>query len=166
MPGSLVINPPPGAGFAPRLVATVRRLASRRLLLRLAGVETILLEGHVCAVRAVPLGLARTLVPALLRCARRFASWNIDETLYDDFVIVLSLGLGLPAKAIEHLTVPLWELAPIIERIAAANGLPTVEAGRADLGKLLATLLNSTGTSSSRGSAATPAGPGSTSNNA
>lgn len=163
---SLVLNPLPGAGFVPRLAARVRRLLSRRLLLRLAGVETVTLEGRVCALRPVPLGVARDLVPALIRCARSFAAWEINEPLYDDFIKTLSLGLGIPPAAIERLSIPLWELAPIVDRIARINGLPTLEAGSADMGKLLALLTKSTGTNSLPGSSAAPAGPGSMSSNA
>lgn len=163
---ALVIAPPPGAGFLPRLAAFSRRIVSRRVLLRLAGIETVTLEGRVCILRAVPLGIARDLVPALLRCSRSFAAWDISEALYTDFVTVLALGLQLPIATVEKITIPLWELAPVIERIARINGLPTMEAGRSDLGKILATLMNSTGTTSSRGLSAVPDGPGSTSSNA
>jgi len=163
---TLALAPLPGAGVATRLRARLRGLWSRRLLLRLAGVPHVVLEGRVCVVRAVPLGVARTLVPALIRCSRRFAAWQIDEALYDDLVQVLALGLRLPPAAIERLTVPLWELAPVVSAIAHVNGLAATEAGGADLGKWLATLARSTGTSSTPSSSAPPAGPGSTSTNA
>lgn len=135
------------------------------MLWRLAGVPTVILEGRVIALRPVPLGIARRLVPAIIRCARSFSVWEINEALYDDFVIVLSLGLRLPARVIEQLDVPLWQLAPVIEHIGVVNGLPKVEAGGADLGKLAA-LMTSTGTNSSPTSSAPPAGPGSMSSNA
>lgn len=125
-----------------------------------------MLEGRVFAVRAVPLGVARRMVPALLRCSRRFAAWQIDEAMYDDLVQVLALGLGTSPTVIERLTVPLWDLGPVVEVIARANGLPMMEAGGADLGKLLAAMATSTGTSSMPSSSAPPAGPGSTSTNA
>jgi len=163
---SIALAPAAAAGFAPRLRARLRGLWSRRLLLRLAGIPSVVLEGRVYAVRAVPLGVARQLVPALLRCSRRFAAWQIDEDLYDDMVRVLALGLGASPAVIERLTVPLWELGPVIECIAIANGLPRMEAGGADLGKLMALLATtSTGTSSTPSSPAPPAGPGSTSTN-
>lgn len=163
---ALRLAPHPGAALGVRLAAVLRGLLSRRLLLRLAGVPHVMLEGRVRVVRAVPLGVARELVPALIRCARRFAAWQIDEVLYDDLVRVLALGLRMPPAAVERLTVPLWELAPVVELIATVNGLPRVEAGGSDLGKLLATLTSSTGTSSTPSSSAPPAGPGSTSTNA
>ena len=162
----LVINPPRGAGYFPRLAAVVRRLLSIRFLARLAGIETVSLEGRVCVLRAVPLGVARDMVPALIRCARSFSVWDINESLYDDFVTVLALGLHLRRSAVEKLTVPLLSLVPVIERIGQINGLMTAEVGRAGLGKPPATLMSSTGTDSSRGSSAAPAGPGSTSSNA
>ena len=162
---ALILTPLPGVGLPRRVFAWVRGLLSRRLLLRLAGVPVVQIEGRVIAVRPVPLGVAREMVPALLRCARSFSAWEIDEALYEDFIVVLSRGLRVPRPVVESWTVPLWQLAPVIERIAQINGLPTVEAGRADLGKLLATML-STGTGSSPGSSAAPAGPGSTSSNA
>jgi hypothetical protein len=159
---SLVISPLPGAGLTARLAARVRGLLSRRLLLRLVGIESVMLEGRVHVLRAVPLGVARELVPAIIRCSRRFAGWEIDEGLYDDLVKVLALGLGTTAREIERLTVPLWDLAPVIERIARVNGMPVMEAGT-DLGKALAALMNSTGTGSTPFSSAPPAGPGTTS---
>lgn len=161
----LTVSPLPGAGLPRRLCAWARGLFSRRVLLRLAGIPAVQIEGRVIALRPVPLGVTRDMVPALIRCARSFTAWEIDETLYDDFVIVLSLGLRLPKKTVESFTVPLWQLVPVIERLAQINGLPTVEAGRADLGKWLAAM-TSTGTDLSPGSSPTPAGPGSTSSNA
>lgn len=159
---ALVLSPLPGAGFRVKLTAMVRGLLSRRLLLRLIGVDTVVLEGRVHTLRAVPLGVARELVPAIIRCSRRFAAWEIDEGLYDDLVKVLALGLGTTPREIERLTIPLWDLAPVIERIARVNGLPVLEAG-ADLGKLLAALMSSTGTNSTPSSSAPPVGPGITS---
>ncbi|MBA3034813.1 MAG: hypothetical protein KKF85_03380 [Gammaproteobacteria bacterium] len=160
---ALVIGPLPGAGYGVRLAARLRGLLSRRLLLRLAGIDTVMLEGRVYAVRAVPLGVARCLIPALIRSSRRFAAWQIDEALYDDLVQVLALGLGATPAAIERLAVPLWELGPVVEAIARVNGLPQMEAGGADLGKLLALMTKSTGTNSTPSSSAPPDGPGSTS---
>lgn len=162
---ALVIAPLPGVGLGRRLWCALRGLVSRRTLLTLAGVRSVQLEGQVFPVRPVPLGVARDMVPALLRCAKSIAVWEIDEKLYDDFVVTLSLGLGVPAKRIERLQVPLWQLAPVVELIARVNGFPEVEAGRVDLGKLMAAM-TSTGTSSSPASSPTPAGPGSTSSNA
>lgn len=159
---AIVLMPLSGAGHRIRLSAWVHGLLSRRALLRLAGVEAVVLEGRTYAVRPVPLGQARILVPAIIRCARRFAAWEIDETLYEDFVTVLALGLGAPRGAIERLTIPLWDLAPVIDRIARVNALPVLEAGT-DPGKLLAALMTSTGTSSTPSSSAPPAGTGTTS---
>lgn len=160
---TLVVSPLPGVGLGRRLWCALRGLVSRRILLTLAGVRSVQLEGQVFAVRPVPLGVARDMVPALLRCAKSIAVWDVNEQLYDDFVVTLSLGLGVPAKRIERLQVPLWQLAPVVELIARVNGFP--EAGRADLGKLMA-MITSTGTPSSPGSAPTPDGPGSTSSDA
>lgn len=163
---ALVINPLPSARLLHRLGARGRSVLPHRLLLRLVGIPTVTLAGHVYAVRAVPLGIARELVPALLRCSRRFAEWNIDEGLYDDFLKVLALGLNASPKVIAGLSVPLWELAPVVEQIALVNGLPVMEAGRSDLGKLLAAMTTSTGMTSSPGSSPAPAGLGNTPNNA
>lgn len=161
----LTVSPLPGVGLPRRVGAWVRGLLSRRVLLRLAGIPAVQIEGRVIALRPVPLGIARDMVPALIRCARSFSAWEINETLYDDFVTVLSLGLRLPKKTVESFTVPLWQLAPVVEQLARINGLPTVEAGSADLGKLL-TAMMSTGTPSSPASSPIPDGPGSTSSNA
>lgn len=161
---ALVIHPLPGAGLLVRCMARLRGLLSRSLLLRLVGIECVVLQGRVHAVRAVPLGVARELVPAIIRCSRRFAAWEIDEALYDDLVKVLALGLGAAPREIERLTVPLWELAPVVERIARINGLPVLEAG-ADLGKVKAALMHLTGTSYMPSSSAPQAGRGTTSTN-
>ncbi|MDP3139342.1 MAG: hypothetical protein Q8N17_23775 [Burkholderiaceae bacterium] len=165
MSAALVIRPLSGAGTLPRVSAFVRGLLSRRLLLRLVGVDTVVLAGSVHAVRAVPLGVARELVPAIVRCSKAFAAWEFSEALYDDMVKVLALGLNVPAARIEALTVSLFDLAPVVERIARVNGLPVLEAGSSDMGKLLVALTQ-TGTNSMPGSSAPLAGPGSTSTNA
>ncbi len=163
---TVVIRPLAGAGRLTRLAAFVRGLLSRRMLLRLNGVDTVVLQGHVHAVRPVPLGVARELVPAIVRCSQAFAAWEFSEALYDDMVKVLALGLNAPPRRIEALTVSLFDLAPVVERIASVNGLPVLEAGSADMGKLMAALPTPTGTSSTPGSSAPPAGPGSTSTDA
>lgn len=163
---AIVIHPLAGTGYLVRLAAFVRGLVSRRVLLRLAGVDTVVLAGRVHAVRPVPLGVARELVPAIVRCSRAFAAWEFSEALYDDMVKVLALGLNVPQARIEALTVSLFDLAPVVDRIARVNGLPVLEAGSPDLGKLLEALTSSTGTSSMPGSSAPPAGPGTTSTNA
>lgn len=167
MGADLAINlpPAPGAGAWRRIMAWLRGRFSRRALLKLTGVRTVTLEGHVYAVRAVPLGVARDLVPAVLRASRKFAAWEIDDDLYADMITVLSLGLAESPRKIENLSVPLWQLAPVIDCIARANGLPVLEAG-SDVGKLLATLTTSTGTASTPPSSAPPDGHGSTSINA
>lgn len=164
MMDALVVSPLPGAGLYVRLAARARGLLSRRLLLRLIGVESVMLQGRVHVLRAVPLGVARELVPAIIRCSRKFAAWEIDEALYNDLVKVLALGLSTAPREIERLAVPLWELTPVIERIARVNGMPVLEAGT-DMGKLLAALMTSTGTSSTPSSSAPPAGHGNTSIN-
>ena len=161
----LTVSPLPGVGLPRRLSAWVRGLFSRRVLLRLAGIPAVQIEGRVIALRPVPLGVARDMVPALLRSAKSFTAWEIDEGLYDDFVTVLSLGLRLPRKVVESFDVPLWQLAPVVEQLAQINGLPTVEVGKTDLGKMLQAM-GLIGTPSSPGSSPTPAGPGSTSSNA
>ena len=148
----------PGTGIASRAAVLLRRIFSRRALLRLSGVTVVTLAGRVYPVRPVPLRVARDLVPAIVRASKAFAAWEFNEALFDDIVRVLALGLGASHKQIESLPVSLFELAPVIEAIAKINGLPVVEAGRADLGKLLAAL--NTGTNSTQESSAPPAGPG------
>ncbi|OJW77977.1 hypothetical protein [Thiobacillus sp. 65-1402] len=162
---AVVVSVLPGAGVWPRLVAFVRSVFSRRVLLALAGVDTVVLAGHVYAVRARPLGVDRELVPALIRCSQAFVRMEVTDALYDDIVKTLSLGLNAPARQIESHAVSLWDLAPVIDLIARVNGLQTMEAGRADLGKILEVLAQ-TGTDSMPGSSVPPAGPGTTSTNA
>jgi hypothetical protein len=160
---TLTRSPLPGAGFGVRALAWLRGLQARRLVLALVGVDTVVLQGHVFALRARPLGVCRNLVPAIIRCSRRFAAWEMDEVLYDDLVQVLSLGLKVSPRVIEQLSIPPWELAPVIEQIARVNGLPVLEAGRTNLGELVQVLTKSTGTTTSPASSAPPAGPGITS---
>lgn len=162
MSAALVVQPLPGAGLGVRVASWVRGLQVRRLLRRLAGADTVVLQGRVFALRARPLGICRDLIPALLRCSRRFTAWELNEALYDDLVSVLALGLNTPPATIESLSIPPWELSKVIEQIARINGLPVLEAGRADLGEIL-TALTSTGTNTSPTSSAPVAGPGPTS---
>lgn len=163
--GAVVVPLLPGAGVLASLAAFVRSVVSRRLLLRLAGIDTVVLAGRVYAVRAVPLGVARELVPAIVRCSQAFVRFEVTDELYADLVRALSLGLGVPAREIESHAVSLWDLAPVLDLIARVNGLQTMEAGTADLGKILAVLAR-TGTNSTPGSSAPPAGPGNTSTDA
>lgn len=67
--GAVVLSPLPAAGYGTRAAAWLRQRFSRRLALRLLGVPYVVLEGRVYPVRAVPFGVARQLVPALLRCS-------------------------------------------------------------------------------------------------
>lgn len=159
---ALVIHPLPGAGYLIRLWAFLRGLFSRRVLLRLAGVPSVVLCGRAYAVRPVPLCQARELVPALVRCGKSFAAWDFNEALFDDVVKVLSLGLGAPQKQIESLPVSLFAIAPVVDLIAKTNGLLVLEAGSQDMGKLVEALTR-IGTNSTLPSSALPAGPGSTS---
>jgi len=158
-----VIAPLPGVGLLARAGAWLRGLRVRRLVARLTGGEPVVIEGRVFVVRPRPIRACRDLVPALIRCSRRFAAWEIDEALYDDLVQVLALGLNAPPATIERLTVSLFDLSPVIDVIARVNGLPVVEAGRADLGELLTTMAKSTGTNSWPASSSAPAGLGTTS---
>lgn len=165
MSAAVVIRPLSGAGYLPRLSAFVRGWFSRRVLLRLAGIDTVLLAGRALPVRAVPLGVARELVPAIVRCSQAFAKWEFSEALYDDIIKVLALGLSVPIRVVESLPVSLFDLAPVVERIARVNGLPVLEAGSPDMGKLLAALTQ-TGTNSTPGSSPPQDGHGSTSTDA
>lgn len=163
---TLVVVPVlPGAGVWPRLVAFVRSVFSRRVLLALVGIDTVVIAGHVYAVRARPLGVDRELVPALVRCSQAFIRFEITDELYADIVKALSLGLGVSPREIERHAVSLWDLAPVLDLIARVNGLQTTEAGSADLGKILEALVQ-TGMSSMPGSSAPPAGLGNTSTDA
>lgn len=159
---AIIVRPLPGAGHFVRLAAAVRGMFLRRLLLRLAGTGSVVLQGRVVAVRPVSLGVARELVPAIVRCSKAFAAWEFSEALYDDMVKVLSLGLNVPAARIEALTVSLFDLAPVVERIARVNGLPVLEAGSPDMGKLMAALTKPTGMNSMPGSSVPPVGRGNT----
>lgn len=162
---AIVVPLLPSAGVLAHLGAFVRSLFSRRLLLSLVGVETVMLAGRVYAVRPVPLKVARDLVPAIVRCSQAFVRVDLAEALYDDLVKALALGLGVSIREIGSLSVSLWDLAPVIDLIARVNGLQTAEAGTADMGKLLAALTQ-TGTNSTPGSSVPPAGAGSTLTNA
>lgn len=155
---SVVIHPLPRAGIPARVMAWVRGISVPRLVNRLLGFDTVVLEGRVFAVRAQPIKVCRTMIPALLRCSKRFASFDFDESMSDDLVIVLSQGLSTKPAVIEQLSIPLWSLTPVIEKIAIANGLPLAEAGRSNPGEIM-TALALIGTNSASLSSAQPAGP-------
>jgi hypothetical protein len=159
---TVIVRPLPGAPLLVRVAAWIRGLFLRRFVLRLVGIDCVVLEGRVYAVRAAPMMVVRELVPALLRCSERFRAVQITEELYDDFITALALGLGVKRRTVEQLHVPLWHLGAVIELIARVNGMPVVETGR-DPGKFLAALMQSTGTGSTPTSSAPPAGPGTTS---
>lgn len=161
---TLMLSPLPGAGLWARVRAWVRGLFSRRLLLRLMGLDAVVLEGRTYAVRAVPLGVARDLVPALLRCSTAVLEDKFNEALFDDIIKALSLGLGESPRAIESLSISLWATMQVLDRIARVNGLQT-EADKFDPGKLLAAMARSTGTGSTPSSSPPPAGRGTTSTN-
>lgn len=157
---AMVIKPLPGAGFATRAAAWVRGWRVRRLLQRLSGIETVVLQGRVCPVRARPLGVCRELVPALIRCSQRFSAMTLDEALYADLVKALSLGLNVPRADIEGMTVSLFELMPVVVKIAEVNGLPMMEAGGSGTGEFLQALTTLTGTATAPSSSAPPDGRG------
>lgn len=160
-----IISAQRGAGYVRRLLATLRlAFRARQLLNALLGFETAVVQGKVYCIRAANLGMARSLVPAMVRCGRRFEALEIDDSLYEDMVTVLSLGLSTSRQDVESFDVPLWELALLVEQIARVNGLVEREgAGRADAGKRMAMLMRSIGTGSMPGSFRPPAGPGPTS---
>lgn len=160
---TLTIHPLPRAGLGVRLLAWCRGWVSRRHLWRLAGYDVVVLAGRAYPVRAVPLGVARDLVPALVRCSQAFVALDIAEPLYDDLVKALALGLGVPVRDIEAIPASLWELAIALDIIARANGLQPAEAGQTALGKPRPP---STGTTSTPGSSTQQAGHGSTSTHA
>lgn len=162
------IAPLRGAGYVARIGAFLRlSLCLRRGMLRGLGYESVVLEGRVYRVRAVPLGKARYLVPALIRCAQGFVESRFDdESLYDDLINVLALGLGVPSTKVEAMDIPIWDLAPVIDCIARVNGLAAnEEAGKSDPGKFKFSrlLMVFTGTSFTQRSFHRPVGPGTTS---
>lgn len=160
-----VITTQRGAGYVRRVLSALRlAIRGRQLLNLLLGFESAVVQGKVYCIRAANLGKARHLVPAVVRCSRRFQAMQIDDELYDDLITVLSLGLSTTRADIESFDVPLWELALLVEQIARVNGLVEREgAGRSEAGKRMASLMRSIGTGSMPGSFQPPAGPGPTS---
>lgn len=159
---AIVINPLPAAGNGVRLWAALRGFIARRLWPRLRGVEMAYIQGRAIPLQARPLGVARELIPAILRCSEALLAGRIDDAFYSDLVQALALGLNLPPRVIESFAVSLWDLAKLLDVIARVNGLQAAE-GSADLGKFQAVL---NGTNSIPPSSPPPAGAGSTSTNA
>lgn len=159
---ALVINPLPAAGNGVRFWAALRGFIARRLVPRLRGVELAHIQGRAIPLQARPLGVARELIPAILRCSEALLAGRIDDAFYGDLVLALALGLNLPPRVIESWAVSLWDLARLLDAIARVNGLQAAEGGD-DLGKFLAVL---NGTNSTPPSSPPPAGAGSTSTNA
>lgn len=143
-----------------RLPALLWGLFYLPLRLKNAGADQVILYGRPHTVLPRPLGVARQLVPLLLRCSQRFAEGEVTEALYDDLILILSLGLGVKARYVESFPISISDLARIYELIARVNGLSREE-GTALGG--VAALAILTGMSSMPGSSAPPAGPGTTS---
>jgi hypothetical protein len=161
---TVIVRPLPGAPLLVRIAAWLRGLFAIRFMMRLVGVECVVLEGRVYALRARPLRVMRELMPAIVRSSQRFASLQIDEALFDDIIKVVALGLNVQMRTVERLSVPLWDLALVVDRIARVNGLQ-VSDDYADMGKVAAALMASIGTASMPTSSAPPDGPGITSTN-
>lgn len=126
MTAPVVIAPSVGAGWPVRVAARVRRLFSRRVLLRLAGVPTVVLQGHVYAVRAVPLGVARDMVPALLRCSRILGEQHRSIELSEDFIVVLLHGLRVNQSEFKSFKLSIDEQRHVLDEIAWVNGIPVI----------------------------------------
>jgi len=159
---SIVIRPLPGAGYLTRSLAWWRGLRVGRVLAALTGIDTVVLQGRVLPVKAQPLKVCRSLVPAIIRCSKRMSQLDIDEPLYEDLILVLSLGLAIPQKKIEQMRISAFEIGQVIKVIARANGMPIAEAGGPELGEMAQALMRLTGTSSTPGSSVPPGGHGTT----
>lgn len=159
---ALVIQALPGAGLWVRLSSAVRGLVSR-LAPRISGVERIVIQGRALPLKAQPLGVARELIPAIIRCSEGLVAARIDDAFYADLVLVLAIGLALPPKTVEGFSISLWDCMRVLDAIARVNGLQAAEGSGEDLGKLLAVL---SGTNSTPRSSPPLAGAGSTSTNA
>jgi hypothetical protein len=98
----------------------------------------VVLAGKRYVARVVPFGVARQLVPALIRASQAIGDGRIDDdAVYADVVTVLHLGLGIPRWRISRLDCDLTELPAVFERVGIANGLVPKE-GTGPVGKLLA----------------------------
>lgn len=96
----------------------------------------IVLGTRTLAVRAIPLGKLRRLVPAFNRAGKAFAFGSADDAAFDDIFAILSEATELPVADIEAIPGTWPEIMAAIETVADVCGLkPKKEEGAPDAGE-------------------------------
>ena len=83
----------------------------------------ITLGQRTLAVRPLPLGKLRRLVPAFNRAGRAFALGSADDAAFDDVFAILSEATELPVKDIEAIPGTWQQLMAAIDTVAGVCGL-------------------------------------------
>lgn len=84
---------------------------------------TIQLGQEAFTVRPFPLGVLRSILPAMDRASRGLASGLVDEAAFDDIVTVLAHALDKPKDELMALPATVPQLADAILTIARVCGL-------------------------------------------
>lgn len=90
--------------------------------------KTIVIGGQKIAVKPIPLGLLRKVVPAFNRVGAAFASGAVDERVIEDCEVIISAGIGKPVEEVTQMPMGFDELPRALEVIAEVAGLKPAEA--------------------------------------
>jgi hypothetical protein len=85
--------------------------------------KTIVIGGQTVAVKPIPLGVLRKVVPAFNRVGVTFASGAVDEAVISDCVFIIAAGIGKPVEEVEQMPMGFDELPAALEVIAEVAGL-------------------------------------------
>lgn len=85
--------------------------------------KTIVIGGQPVAVKPIPLGLLRKVVPAFNRVGAAFAAGAIDEQVIEDCEVIIAAGIGKPIHDVAEMPMGFDELPRALEVIAEVAGL-------------------------------------------
>lgn len=90
--------------------------------------KTIVIGGQTVAVKPIPLGMLRKVVPAFNRVGSAFAKGAMDESIIGDCVVIIAAGIGKPVEEVEQMPMGFDEIPLALEVIAEVAGLKPAEA--------------------------------------
>jgi len=90
--------------------------------------KTIVIGGQAVAVKPMPLGTLRKVLPAFNRVGAAFKQGAVDEAVFDDCVTIIAAGIGKSAEEVEQMPMSFDELPRVLEVIAGVAGLKPAEA--------------------------------------
>lgn len=96
--------------------------------------KTIVIGGQKIAVKPIPLGLLRKVVPAFNRVGAAFAAGAVGEDVIGDCVVIIAAGIGKAPEEVEQMPMGFDELPQALEVIAEVAGLKPSEAQPGELG--------------------------------